>query len=105
MLRLCRVAAAVLKAKMCERNSAGSMKCAPGAHFIEPALFRSHIFAFSTAAATLQSLSMFAVNFLLVFYLQGVKGVSPFQAALMILPLSLVQSVVGPIGGTLSDRI
>jgi EmrB/QacA subfamily drug resistance transporter len=78
---------------------------APGAHFIEPALFRSRIFAFSTAAATLQSLSMFAVNFLLVFYLQGVKGVSPFQAALMILPLSLVQSVVGPIGGTLSDRV
>jgi len=78
---------------------------APGAHFIEPTLFRSRIFAFGTAAATLQSLSMFAVNFLLVFYLQGVKGVSPFQAALMILPLSLVQSVVGPIGGTLSDRI
>ena len=77
---------------------------APGAHFIEPTLFRSRIFAFGTAAATLQSLSMFAVNFLLVFYLQGVKGVSPFQAALMILPLSLVQSVVGPIGGTLSDR-
>ena len=48
---------------------------------------------------------MFAVNFLLVFYLQGVKGVSPIHAALMILPLSLVQSVVGPVGGALSDRI
>ena len=78
---------------------------ADGPHFIEPALFRSRIFAFGTAAATLQSLSMFAVNFLLVFYLQGVKGVSPIHAALMILPLSLVQSVVGPMGGALSDRI
>jgi MFS family permease len=48
---------------------------------------------------------MFAVNFLVVFYLQAVKGVSPLQAALMILPLPLVQSVVGPIGGTLSDRV
>lgn len=77
----------------------------PRVHFIDPALFRSRIFAFGTAAATLQSLSMFAVNFLVVFYLQGVKGVSPLQAALMILPLPFVQSVVGPIGGTLSDRV
>jgi EmrB/QacA subfamily drug resistance transporter len=78
---------------------------APGAHFIEPTLFRSRIFAFGTAAASLQSLSMFAGNFLVVFYLQGVKGVAPLGAALMILPLSLVQSVVGPLGGALSDRI
>ncbi len=76
-----------------------------GVHFIDPTLFRSRILAFSVAAATLQSLSMFAVNFLLVFYLQGVKGVTPLQAALMIVPLSLVQSVVGPLGGALSDRI
>jgi EmrB/QacA subfamily drug resistance transporter len=77
----------------------------PGVHFIEPALFHSRIFAFGTAAATLQSLSMFAVNFLVVFYLQGVKGVAPLGAALMILPLSVVQSVIGPLGGALSDRI
>jgi EmrB/QacA subfamily drug resistance transporter len=76
-----------------------------GSHFIDPSLFRSRILAFGTAAATLQSLSMFAVNFLLVFYLQGVKGTTPLQAALMILPLPLVQSVVGPIGGLISDRV
>ena len=76
-----------------------------GTHFIDPSLLRSRILAFGTAAATLQSLSMFAVNFLIVFYLQGVKGTTPLQAALMILPLSLVQSVVGPIGGVISDRV
>ncbi len=76
-----------------------------GMHFIDPVLFRSRILAFGTAAATLQSLSMFAVNFLIVFYLQAVKGESPLRAALMILPLSVVQSVVGPICGVVSDRI
>ncbi len=76
-----------------------------GIHFIDPSLFRSRILTFGTAAATLQSLSMFAVNFLVLFYLQGVKGIAPLQAALMILPLPLVQSVVGPIGGAFSDRV
>ena len=77
----------------------------PGVHFIDPSLFRSRILAFGTAAATLQSLSMFAVNFLVVFYLQAVRGTSALGAALMILPLSLVQSVVGPVGGAVSDRV
>ena len=76
-----------------------------GVHFIDPSLLRSRILAFGTAAATLQSLSMFAVNFLVVFYLQAVKGVTPLQAALMILPLSVVQSIVGPIGGAISDLV
>lgn len=76
-----------------------------GVHFIDPSLLRSRILAFGTAAATLQSLSMFAVNFLVVFYLQAVKGVTPLQAALMILPLSVVQSIVGPIGGVISDLV
>ena len=76
-----------------------------GTHFIDPELLRSRVLAFGTAAATMQSLSMFAVNFLIVFYLQAVKGVSPLTAALMILPLSLVQSVVGPVGGIISDRV
>jgi EmrB/QacA subfamily drug resistance transporter len=74
-------------------------------HFIDPALFRSRVFAFSTAAGTLQSLSMFAVNFLVVFYLQAVLGEPPLTAALMILPLPILQSIVGPLGGALSDRI
>ena len=77
----------------------------PGPHFIEPSLFRSRVFTFGTAAAALQSLSMFAVNFLVLFYLQVVTGVSPLQAALMILPLPLVQAVVGPLSGAWSDRI
>jgi hypothetical protein len=44
-------------------------------------LFENRQYAFSVAAAALQSLAIFAVNFLLIFYLQGVRGYSPIQAA------------------------
>ncbi|HUW66376.1 MAG TPA: MFS transporter [Spirochaetia bacterium] len=66
-------------------------------------LFQSRVFSFSTFAAVLQSLAMFSVLFLMVFYLQGVKGESPIRAALAILPMPVVQSVLGPVGGYVSD--
>ncbi|MGO8946476.1 MAG: MFS transporter [Ktedonobacterales bacterium] len=67
-------------------------------------LFDNHQYAFSVAAAALQSLSVFAVNFLLIFYLQGVRGYSPLIAALLILPLPVVTSIVGPLSGRWADR-
>ncbi len=75
------------------------------APLIDLSLFRERIFTFGTGAATLQSLSIFAVTFLLLFYLQGVKGYSPLTAAFMILPLPMVQSVIGPLGGLAADRV
>jgi EmrB/QacA subfamily drug resistance transporter len=67
-------------------------------------LFDNHQYAFSVAAAALQSLSVFAVNFLLLFYLQGVRGYNPLTAALLILPLPVVTSIVGPLSGRWADR-
>lgn len=68
-------------------------------------LFENRQYAFSVAAAALQSLAVFAVNFLLIFYLQGVRGNSPIQAALLILPMPLVSAIVGPLGGRWADKI
>ena len=67
-------------------------------------LFSSRRYAFSVAAATLQSLAVFAVNFLVIFYLQGVRGYEPLKAALLIVPLPLLTSIVGPLGGYWADR-
>ena len=72
---------------------------------LDLSLFESHTYAFSVAAATLQSLAIFAVNFLLIFYLQGVRAFSPLTAALLILPMPLVSSIVGPLSGRWADRI
>jgi EmrB/QacA subfamily drug resistance transporter len=68
-------------------------------------LFNSRRYAFSVAAATLQSLAVFAVNFLLIFYLQGVRGYSPLMAALLILPMPLISGIAGPLSGRWADRI
>jgi EmrB/QacA subfamily drug resistance transporter len=72
--------------------------------FIDFELFRSKVFTYGTCAAILQALGLFSVNFLVVFYLQAARGYSPLHAAVLILPLPIVQSVVAPIGGTIADR-
>ena len=71
---------------------------------LDLSLFSSRRYAFSVLAATLQSLAVFAVNFLVIFYLQGVRGYSPLTAALLILPLPILTSVIGPFGGQWADR-
>lgn len=67
-------------------------------------LFSSLHYTFSVLAATFQSLANFAVNFLIIFYLQGVRGYDPLTAALLILPLPVLTSVLGPLGGRWADR-
>lgn len=71
---------------------------------LDPRLFRSRLYDFSVLAAMLQSLSIFAVQFLIVFYLQAVRGYSPLSAAFGLLPLPIVNAFSGPIGGRISDR-
>ena len=72
---------------------------------LDLSLFTSRVYNFSVAAALMQSLGLFAVNFLIIFYLQGVRGFDPLTAALLLLPLPLVSALVAPIGGILADRI
>ncbi|MGB9772782.1 MAG: MFS transporter [Bacteroidota bacterium] len=68
-------------------------------------LFKNRVYNFSVLAAMLQSLGLFAVNFLIVFYLQAVRGYNPLQAALLLIPLPTVSAVVTPLSGWLADRI
>ncbi len=68
-------------------------------------LFKNRIYNFSVLSAMMQSLALFAVNFLVVFYLQAVRGFDPLKAALLLIPLPLVTSVMAPLSGWISDRI
>ena len=72
---------------------------------LDLSLFKNRVYNFSVVSAMLQSLAMFAVNFLIVFYFQGVRGYSPLTAALCLIPLSIMSAVAGPLSGLLADRI
>jgi EmrB/QacA subfamily drug resistance transporter len=68
-------------------------------------LFKPRVYTFSALAAMMQSLALFSVNFLVVFYMQGVRGYSPLTAALLLIPLPIMSSIMGPVSGIIADRI
>ncbi len=63
------------------------------------------VFSFSSLAALINYSATFAVGFLLSLYLQYIKGLRPDQAGLVLIAQPLVQAVLSPFAGRLSDRI
>jgi len=72
---------------------------------LDLSLFRIPTMTPSMLAALLQSVANFAVLFLLIMYLQGVRGLSPLHASLLLVPGYLVGGAVGPFAGRLADRV
>ncbi len=72
---------------------------------LDLSLFDNRVYTFSVLAAMMQALALFAVNFLIIFYLQGVRGYDPLKAALLLIPLPIVSSVMTPLSGVIADRI
>ncbi len=77
----------------------------PQSPVLDLSLFENRVYNFSVLSAMIQALALFAVNFLIIFYLQGVLGYDPLKAALLLIPLPIVTSIVAPIGGNIADRI
>jgi MFS family permease len=72
---------------------------------LEMALFRrNRTFTFSSLSALINYSAVYAVGFLLSLYLQYVKRLSPGQAGLMLIVQPVVQALVSPLTGKLSDR-
>jgi MFS family permease len=64
----------------------------------------NRIFAFSNLAALIHYSATSAVTFLMSLYLQFTQGMSPQHAGLILVCQPLVQAVVTPFAGRLSDR-
>ena len=80
------------------------LKCAEP--LLEIGLFRHNkVFAFSALAALINYAATFAVTFLLSLYLQKLRSLTPQQAGLVLVAQPLVQAVLSPLAGRLSDRI
>ncbi len=71
---------------------------------IDLGLLRDRLFAIGNLAAMLNGIARNGVLFLLVFYLQGVKGDDPVTAGIELAPLAVGMLVLSPISGVLADR-
>ncbi len=72
---------------------------------INMSVFKDKIIFNSMMAAFLQSLGFLAITFIIIMYLQGVRGLSPLDAALLLIPGYVVSGFTGPYMGRLSDRV
>jgi EmrB/QacA subfamily drug resistance transporter len=75
------------------------------APIIDPVLLRNWTFLFASLTFMLAMLALFAVGFLLPFYLEELHGLDAVQAGLRLTPLPLALAVVAPISGALADRV
>lgn len=71
---------------------------------VDFSLFRNRLFSASIASSFLCFLALFAVMFLMPFYLEELLALSPHEAGLIMTAVPLTLSVVAPISGWLSDR-
>jgi EmrB/QacA subfamily drug resistance transporter len=62
------------------------------------------VFAFSNLAALINYCATFAVTFLLSLYLQHIKMLTPSQAGSILVAAPVVQALLSPVAGRLSDR-
>ena len=62
-------------------------------------------FAFSSLAALINYAAIFAVTFLLSLYLQQVKGFSASLAGLILVAQPVMQAILSPLAGRISDRV
>lgn len=72
---------------------------------IDLSIFKTRVLTFSLLASFFQSLGNFAVLFLLIMYLQGVRSLTPMNASLLLVPGYVIGGIVGPLAGRWSDRI
>ncbi len=69
-------------------------------------LFRNRVFTIGNESIFLNALSRGSFSLVMVFYLQGpLMNLTPLEAGIFLIPLSIALSVMGPISGAISDRI
>ncbi len=71
---------------------------------IDFSALRNRVLRYSMMAAFFLSLGYLSVVFLITMYLQGIRALSPLDAALLLTPGYVVGSLLSPYMGRLSDR-
>jgi len=71
---------------------------------IDFGLLRQRVLTASIFAAFFQALASFAVLFLVIMYLQGPRGLSPFNASLLLVPGYVLGAILAPFAGRSADK-
>ncbi|MCZ7394656.1 MAG: MFS transporter [Candidatus Methanoperedens sp.] len=66
--------------------------------------FKNKVHTASIFASFFQSLGFLSVTFLIIMYIQSIKGLDPFTASLKLTPGYIISSFLLPYMGRLSDR-
>ncbi|PTQ54359.1 MAG: Membrane component of multidrug resistance system [Hydrogenibacillus schlegelii] len=74
------------------------------APLLELRVFRYDVFAVTSVVSALMTMAMFAAMVLLPIYLQNIRGFTPVEAGLLLLPGALLMGLMMPIAGALFDR-
>src|SRR5919106_2451583 len=68
-------------------------------------LYRNLAFTMASFASCLNSMSIHSMQFLTALFLQQILGLDALQTGMIILPSMLLSGVMGPVVGTISDRV
>ncbi|AKX93758.1 multidrug resistance protein 3 [Moorella thermoacetica] len=71
---------------------------------LDLSLFRQRLLAAAYASNLLNGIARGAVTFLLIFFFQGIWGIDPLWAGILLTPFALAMMFVAPVSGILSDR-
>ncbi|MEM4086240.1 MAG: MFS transporter [Saccharolobus sp.] len=71
---------------------------------IQVRLFKIRSLSYSILASFLQNVGALSLTFLLIMYLQGVRGLSPLNSSLLLTPSYIIASTLAPFMGRVADR-
>jgi EmrB/QacA subfamily drug resistance transporter len=68
-------------------------------------VFKYDIFSLTTIISMLVNMAMFGAMILIPIYMQNIRGYTPLQSGLLLLPGAIVMGIMSPIAGALFDKI
>ncbi|UZD14824.1 DHA2 family efflux MFS transporter permease subunit [Virgibacillus natechei] len=72
---------------------------------LEFRVFKYSMFSLTTVISVVVTMAMFAAMILIPIYLQNVRGFSPLESGLLLLPGAIIAAFMSPFTGALFDRI
>lgn len=68
-------------------------------------VFKFNVFTLTTVISSVLNMALFAAMVLLPIYLQNIRGFTPLESGLLLLPGAIIMGIMSPISGAIFDRI